>query len=367
MAYGTDAGGTIPLRDDKGQLLEYLKDRKNNQPVLTKIQDKALKLITEECAGEIYYASGGLSAWNKFEKDLSNLKRASKEAGSKLDQEERFQWPLLLGFLILLFEFWVPELRWPWAKTLLMAVMLAFGFKSPKALAFDARDPRLVQRNNAAAKPFEAGDFAKSEKALNRALEIDANNRQLRTNWATNKIFQSLLDEGKVDPVKLKAAQGEFESLIKSSKSPTEKALLDYQMGIVNELQNKIPEALSHYYSVLLENHDDLGTKAKTNISRLLTQQESQKGQSGSQGQDPQQGQDGKDQQPKDGEQASQQKQKPRYSGTDLSENEAKQILESVGGEERDVQKRKARAESREKGARKGQERGNGDGSSNPW
>jgi hypothetical protein len=60
--------------------------------------------------------------------------------------------------------------------------------------------------------------------------------------------------------------------------------------------------------------------------------------------------------------------QKAQYSGTDVNENQAKQILQSVSTEEKEIQKRKARSDAEDRASDRKKQGDNSDGSrGKPW
>jgi hypothetical protein len=155
-----------------------------------------------------------------------------------------------------------------------------------------------------------------------------------------------------------------------ASDSKTPEALLpqvQYQAGFASEAQKDIPRALSWYYQSLNNNQStpELVEKSKLNIQRLLissaggggggSSEGKEESESGEGGKNPQKFSEGKGQA------------KPKFTGTELNEAQARQILESVRGEERDVQAKKSQAQARERQG-KSSETGRSDTSgSKPW
>lgn len=436
MALGTEKGAPIPLRE-KGKLLEYVKDPDTNQPVVTKLGLKGLKSVAEKTGGKVFVASGGLEAWKSFEESIADFKRESRDAGTKLDKEDRFQWPLLFAFLWLLWDFALTEVKWRWMKPWVWVIFVgsALGLgASREARAFDSHTPKGVWFNNKGVKAFRKKDPKEAERNFSEALTEDAGDLDLRYNWAVNKLHGSIPHEPaptaptpeataaqtggaqggepekpKVDEKMLGEALKELETLradprIAKPDREEFRRRLRYQLGQAYELKKDNVKALENYYASLTDKgllltappssegkkgaepkqeakaegeasgKDDatpphefappkpgqakppktLDEAAHINIARLLV---AQQGDSGSSGQDKDQKKQDQDQkqdqkkenQPKD---YGQDKQKAKFTGTDVSESEARQILESVSGEEKDVMKRKAGGEAKERAAR---------------
>lgn len=409
MAAGTAKGSTIAIRNQKGELTGYVSQ--NQQPVMTKLEDKALKEIVRRTGGKIFYLSTGTDAWKNFSEATSNYKRDSRDAGTRMDREERFQWPLAIGFLLLLLDFLIPEagLVLPFSrrkrqrkiKTKLALLLLALHpaphaqAASQPASATDTEvvvkpkaPPRIVVDNNLAAVKMSKGDLPTALKKLEEALQRDSSNPVLRFNWATAKLFSSVNKEGSVNPKIADESIKELEALAKDLSAHPNPALTDlakatqYQLGQGFELKKDIARALESYYRTVTTGRvNDLDLKAKKNVSRLIAEQQNSGGGGGGSGEDQKQGKEGgkddkKDEQgkdpkkpkpEKDGEDHTDVRQKPKYSGTEISEDEARQILESVTGEEREVQKRKAQGEAKARASKESKEKDAGEAHTKQW
>lgn len=444
MALGTEKGAPIPLRD-KGKLLEYVKDPDTNQPVVTKLAMKGLKAVAEKTGGKVFVASGGLEAWKSFEDSIADFKRESRDAGTKLDKEDRFQWPLLFAFLFLLWDFALTEVKWKWVRPWAWVMILsAAGVGAAGEARAESHAPKGVWWNNKGVTAFRKKDPKEAERAFNEALTEDAGDLDLRYNWAVNKLAASIpheeaaaaptpeaaaaqtggaqngggeAEKPKVDEKALGEALKELEALRadpRTAKPEREdfRRRLRYQLGQAYELKKENAKALENYYASLsakglfldkppsadpkaapkkeepkAEAKPEGGTEgdkkegdeataphefappkpgqakapktldeaAHINIARLLS---AQQGDGGSSSQNQDQKQQDKDQKQDQQQQQNQpknygqDKQKAKFTGTDVSESEARQILESVSGEEKDVMKRKAGGEAKERAAR---------------
>ncbi len=369
FAMGTTQGGPIPLRDATGRLEGYVKDR-GGQPALSKLQDSALKDIAKRTGGKLFYASQGVDAWKDFESSLQNYKRDSRDAGTLLDREDRFQWPLLFAFIFLLLDFLLTETKMIWKLSLFLGLLL-----SPAARS--ATLPNIFH-NRKGHEAFMAKDYPRALEDFNSALGQEAKDPVTRFNWATTKMFSALDPMAKdaakqVNKKSVEEAVKELELLTKDAVEDNFfKKALRYQLAQGYEMLNLSSQALENYYAALGSNPDkDFDQKIKNNIARLLTEQESGGGGGGggdsdkSKGEDPK---DGKDpQKPQPNSDANQQQQKPKFSGTDISEDQAKQILESVSGEEGEVLKRRAKDEAKSRSQNKDGEGDPQDPNAKPW
>jgi hypothetical protein len=397
MAIGTAKGAPIPVRDEQGNLLHYIKDPANGQVVITKLEDKGLKAVAKKTGGRVFYANSGVDAWKKFEEAIANYKRDSRDAGTKLDREDRFQWPLLLGLLLLMLDFFITETPMNLFKrsgrklSVALLAMGTVGFAQNSRAGAPVSKPGTVYYNNKALKSLGKKDPVEAQRLLGEALSQDASDPVVRFNWATTKLYSSVKGAGagqtqdpqaRIDTKALDESIKELEALkgdLSSAKNPHANELkqaVNYQLGQAYELKREIPKALENYYASEAQGpNSKLDTQAKNNISRLLTamQQGQGQGQNGQQQQQGQgQGQNGQKGQGQDKKQnpqysQGQQPSKPKFSGTEISETEARQILQSVSGEEREVLRRKAQDEARTRARKNGSQENAEGADSKQW
>lgn len=101
LAYGTEKGGTIPVRDGMGYVKNYKTDR-SGQTILTTVKGEALKELARRGKGAFYFASLGGEHLKKVAADINELEKKQFDSSVAVQFEERFQWPL---FFALIFGF----------------------------------------------------------------------------------------------------------------------------------------------------------------------------------------------------------------------------------------------------------------------
>ncbi|HOE10663.1 MAG TPA: VWA domain-containing protein [bacterium] len=104
IGIGSLSGVPIPIRDEKGQLVEW-KKQKNGELVQSRLDEGMLLKIATETGGKYYHASADEFELNKIYEDIEQ-NRAEKAQRSLLtvQYEDRFQWFLLPAFVLLLLE-----------------------------------------------------------------------------------------------------------------------------------------------------------------------------------------------------------------------------------------------------------------------
>jgi Ca-activated chloride channel family protein len=112
VGIGTPQGKPIPIRDAKGDVIEYRKDP-NGQVVISSLDERSLAEIAAATGGRYLRATTSENEIEALYNEISGLEK--KEFESKLFQnyEDRFQYPLALSILFLISEFWISERRNP--------------------------------------------------------------------------------------------------------------------------------------------------------------------------------------------------------------------------------------------------------------
>ena len=114
VGIGTPKGKPIPIRDAKGDVLEYRKDP-GGQVVISALDERSLAEIADQTGGRYFRATNSGNEMDSLYQDISGLEK--KELESRLQQnfEDRFQYPLALAFVFLAAECWLSERRKPGA------------------------------------------------------------------------------------------------------------------------------------------------------------------------------------------------------------------------------------------------------------
>jgi Ca-activated chloride channel homolog len=99
MAVGTVAGGTIPLRDDRGQTIGNLRDKSGNE-VVSKVGGEALRELAEMGKGQFYHLTFGGEAVQAAIGDLGRLQKALFDDAEITSYDEIYQ-PFLLAAIVL--------------------------------------------------------------------------------------------------------------------------------------------------------------------------------------------------------------------------------------------------------------------------
>jgi Ca-activated chloride channel homolog len=110
IGIGSPQGKLIPIKDAKGDVVEYRKDP-SGQFVISHLDERSMAKIAVETGGRYFRATTSESEIDTLYNDISGLEK--KEFESKLFQnfEDRFQYPLALAVIFLVAEAWISERR----------------------------------------------------------------------------------------------------------------------------------------------------------------------------------------------------------------------------------------------------------------
>lgn len=106
MAFGTEAGGKIPIRDQRGMLLENMRDN-DNKEVLSQVKGDFLRSLAAAGQGSFYHVTFGGDQMKSVKEDLDALEKAEFDSMISASFEERYQWFLLMGLLFALGELYL--------------------------------------------------------------------------------------------------------------------------------------------------------------------------------------------------------------------------------------------------------------------
>ncbi len=110
IAYGTEKGGAIPVRDSYNAMTGYKKDS-SGQTVLTQVRGDFLKSLAEAGGGRFYFSYVNSDHLKKCVSDISELEKSQFQSSTMTQYEEKFTLPLLLGILLIFVSLFIGDRR----------------------------------------------------------------------------------------------------------------------------------------------------------------------------------------------------------------------------------------------------------------
>ncbi len=120
VGIGTPQGSPIPVRDQKGDIVEYRKDP-NGQVVISTLDERSLAEIAARTGGRYFRATTSENEMDALYDDVSQLEKKDLESRLYQNFEDQFQYPLIVALLCLAGEAWISERRKP-GRTLLQKI-----------------------------------------------------------------------------------------------------------------------------------------------------------------------------------------------------------------------------------------------------
>lgn len=117
IGVGTEKGGPIPLRDDRGTIASYKKDQEG-ETVITKLYPEILKKIADNTKSKYIVGTATKDVVEEVKKSLDKIEKSEFESQQIADFESQYQWFLALGFLLLLLDVFLLEKKTAWVQKL---------------------------------------------------------------------------------------------------------------------------------------------------------------------------------------------------------------------------------------------------------
>ncbi len=110
VGIGTSGGMPIPIRNQKGDVVEYRKDP-NGQVVVSRLDERSLAEITNDTGGRYFKATTSESEVADLYEAIAGLGKKDLESKLRQNFEDQFQFPLALSIVFLVAAIWINEKR----------------------------------------------------------------------------------------------------------------------------------------------------------------------------------------------------------------------------------------------------------------
>jgi Ca-activated chloride channel family protein len=378
VGIGTEEGGPIPSRDDRGQVVAYRRDKKG-QLTVSRLVPETLESLAKAGAGKFYRLSDDERELDDFLNEVGVLRSQrdpESESKRRIVREEQFQIPLALALVIFLVESLISRrnrsLKFPTSVVTLSIILLI-----PRSESW-ARElgPRSFYENFRAGQAWRQGDSVESTQRLGEAQTRDLDHGLL---WYNQGVLEtSKAEKGTRD---FSRAQTAFREAIRSSHDPWVRAQAQFNLGLVETQRQDLKAAALQYRDAIqtlkalkpTPEVEGLLADARKNLELLQNERQKQKSEQGDPqsqgGEKPEQTQDpgkgeGKDQKlspdPGKGKEQKDTKQfedatksRQKYRSQKLSQEDAEKVMRELIEKEKQLsekmRRQKSRSESMEK------------------
>ncbi len=110
IGIGSSQGEPIPIRNERGEVTGFKKDREGNV-VVSKLDETTLQKIALTTGGKYYHASSGEMELDKIYDDISKMEKKELEGKLMVQYEDRYQYFLFISIVLLVVEFMISERR----------------------------------------------------------------------------------------------------------------------------------------------------------------------------------------------------------------------------------------------------------------
>ncbi|MEW5768545.1 MAG: VWA domain-containing protein [bacterium] len=108
IGIGRPQGEPIPLYDENRNLTGY-KLNKQGEVVMSKLDENSLQQMAFKTSGQYYRASLGEIEVKRIVREISGMEKKELASGLYSQYEDRFQYPLFIGLILLVVEFLISE------------------------------------------------------------------------------------------------------------------------------------------------------------------------------------------------------------------------------------------------------------------
>jgi Ca-activated chloride channel family protein len=108
IGIGNPEGEPIPIYNQRGERVGFKKD-KDGEVIITKMDETTLQKIALATGGKYYRATPSELELNNIYDDISGMEKKELEGKLLLQYDDRFQWPLALAMLFVIWEIFLPE------------------------------------------------------------------------------------------------------------------------------------------------------------------------------------------------------------------------------------------------------------------
>ena len=375
LGVGTQKGGPVPVRDAAGALQTYKKDRKG-QSVVSTFHADALISTAAAADGRYWNLTESESEIDELATEIGGLTRSDLAEKTYLVWEDRFQWPLAIALLLLLWELAIPARK-------LGVALVWLGVIWTTGVSTASAGMGSYLENRKGLKAYESGQLDEAGKHFGQAQALDPKTPELSYNQGVVQLKKG--DADSAIQMFQNAAQG---SLAQKKGALTGDALFNLGSALAKKGDTK---GATQAYRSAIETAKNQGNTAlekdaKKNLELLFKEEQQKKKQQQEQKQDQNQdqkeqkggdpkegGQSKDDKKSEQGQQNQQQQQsqdsnspqgrKRQFKSEKLSPEDAERVLSELSQKERDLQQKI-------KGGRRqatGNQTGKGDAADKDW
>ncbi len=228
IGFGSTTGEPIPLKNDQGAVVGYVKDDQG-KTVVSRLDQATLQKITAMTKGVYLPAQQGQVEADVLAAKIDQMQKRAISSGQYGAGEDRFQFLLLPALVLIMLGLWVPLKKHSW----LLLLMLMWGVPS---LLMAGTAEKVNEGNHA----YKQGHF---DRALNRYRDAQmASPDNNIVNYNLGNALQQKEDYEEAEKVYRKALQG---------KNKKFQAKVHYNLGNDYFAQKKYREAVDQYKQTL--------------------------------------------------------------------------------------------------------------------
>jgi Ca-activated chloride channel family protein len=324
VGLGAGRGEPIPVRNPKGAVVGYKKDRQG-EVVVSRLDETTLMRLADIGDGRYFRATPALSELDALYSEIDNMEKREIRGGFHAHYEDRFHWFAVAAFVLLALARLIGERRPVASAVSALTAGLLLALAEPAAAAVGGVGSEVEKGNRA----FDRGEPEVAAEHYLRALSEDPDHPEIHYNLG-NALY---VGERFTDA---EAAYGTATPRADSSLAGP----LSYNLGNALFRQQRYAEAAEAYKNVLRRDPTDEDARWNLELAlRRLAQQEEERKE---QKQDQDQDQQDQDQQDRDQQQQNQQQQEEEQEQDQEQDQDQQQQESQPEDQDQDQQDRQS-------------------------
>jgi Ca-activated chloride channel family protein len=352
VGVGTQKGAPIPLRDDQGVLRGYKKDNLSNT-VVTKLESKALEDFVLKLSGKFYYSTFDESEMKAIIDEVKTLNRNGLLEKKIVVYNEYFQIPLFIGIVFMILSLIIRDFNVKKFNLKNFGTFVVFLFLlltiTKNSYSSDAKSINEYNYIKNGIKYYEQGNYSDALREFLEAETLDPKNYSTQLNTG-DALFMS---------GDLNKAKDYFSRAKEFSKNVNEKGKASFNLGQTQMQLKDYEGAIQTYQDALDSLYSDKKADSEIiyRLKAALEVAQNQKNEQKNQNKkDDKENKDNKDNQKnskdndkkdsnqdkneKDKENQNYRMPKPKFKQENLSEQDAKRIMQQLLENEKKTQKK---------------------------
>ena len=323
LGIGSPDGAHVPI---PGTTQYFIDDQGN--PVVSRLNEDMCRQIAKAGDGAYIYVDNSSSAQRELSKYVDKLAKAKLESQVYSEFDEQYQGFIILALVFLMIDICLLERKNHLLRNFQLfkrasAVVVLTSLFIGTAQAQSYRD--YIRRGN---RQYRDSIYDKAQVQYQKGFQLDSNSVQVRYNLGNTLLYQG----------QPKEAMQQYESAAAVERNPVRLHQIYHNLGVILQSQHQFGPAIQAYIRALAADPTDHESRYNLVLCQYQLQKDPQGGGGGQSGNDKKDEQKQEQQQQQKQEQQKQDQQQQQQRESEMSKENAEQMLNAAMQNERQTQ-----------------------------